>query len=173
MSKPLQEAESDRRPPATGGPTPLIYRDGSIAAFIIALCAVIYYLSTRIDEVPVALAQGIQPASYPQGVLAFILVFTAGMLVEARSRPSEVPQPIPSLAYYTIAAMVISLAIATWVDFFLGMIFFVVICVPVWGMRRYLATVAYALALAAVLYVMFAIFLRVRFPSGVLIDRLS
>ncbi|MBM9595479.1 tripartite tricarboxylate transporter TctB family protein [Roseitranquillus sediminis] len=161
-----------RRSPERGGLTALIYSDFTVAAVVAGFCAYAYYLSTRIGTVPDSLAQGMQPASYPQGVILVILLLVIGMLVESRTRETHIPEPVPALSYATMAAMIVSLALATWIDFFVGMIFFVVLCVPLWGMRRYLATFAYALVLAAVLYLMFGTFLRVRFPEGVLVNLL-
>lgn len=170
----LRSTETDPtgKPAAKAGLPALIYSDYTVAGVILAFCAVVYFLTTQIVKVPPALAQGIQPSSYPQGVLVFILAFTVMMLFEARRRPLEAAEPIPGLAYYTAAAMFAALLVATWVDFFLGLILFVVVCVPLWGMRRYLVAALYAVALCAVVYALFAEALQVRFPRGILTDLL-
>jgi hypothetical protein len=149
-----------------------LYSDYTVAFFILAFCAFVYFLTTQITKVPPALAQGIQPSSYPQGVLVFIVAFTIMMLFESRRRPLEAAEPIPGLAYMTTAAMIAALLVATWVDFFVGLILFVAVCVPLWGMRRYLVAGLYGIALSAVVYVMFAEALQVRFPDGILTDLL-
>lgn len=146
----------------------VLYNDYLVAGVLVALCALIFYFSTLIDRVPVGLAQGIQPASFPQGVLVAILGLTLLMLYEAREHTLETPEPIPGLAYKTMLAMIASLAVVTWVDFFIGLIGFVAICVPLWGMRRIGVAIGYALALHGVLFVLFSTFLQVRFPTGLL-----
>ena len=166
------DTESAGRPARKAGLTAWIYSDYTVAAFILAFCAFVYFLTTRIIKVPPALAQGIQPSSYPQGVLFFILIFTGMMLFEGRRRRPDIPEPIPRLAYYTTAAMVGSLLIATSVDFFLGLILFIMICVPLWGMRRPFVALLFGVALCAAMYALFAEGLQVRFPRGVVTDLL-
>ena len=144
----------------------LLYNDYVVAGLLTALCILIFYFSTQIDRVPAGLAQGIQPASFPQGVLVTILGLILLMLYEAREHALETPEPVPGLAYKTILAMIASLAVVTWVDFFIGLIGFVVICIPMWGMRRIGVAIGYSLALHGVLFVMFSTFLQVRFPMG-------
>lgn len=168
----IRSANPAGKSAAKAGLPALIYSDYTVAGVILAFCAFVYLLSTRIAKIPPALAQGIQPSSYPQGVLVFILAFTVMMLLEARRRPLEAPEPVPGLAYLTTLAMIAALVVATWVDFFLGLILFVVVCVPLWGMRRYLIATLYAVSLCAVVYLMFAEALQVRFPSGILTDLL-
>jgi putative tricarboxylic transport membrane protein len=158
--------------PAGSGLRSFIYSDYTVALGILVFCAVVFYLTTRIERVPPSLAQGIQPASYPRGVLVFILLFTGLMLFEARRSPLEAPARVPGLAYLTIGAMFASLAIATWFDFFAGLILFVAICIPLWGLRRYGFAVLYAVVLSVVLFVMFSTFLMVRFPQGALTNLL-
>lgn len=173
VTHPESAGVNERRPGAIAGLRSLIYNDVTAAVLLIAFCGFVYYLSTQIRQVPDALAQGMQPASYPQGVLVFIVAFTAMMLFESRARPLDVPEPVPGLAYATMAAMVAALIVSTWVDFFLGIILFVIVCVPLWGMRRYLLATLYAIAVAAVLYLLFGVFLSVRFPSGVISNLVS
>lgn len=173
MTYPETTDSGERRLGGNVGLRALIYNDVTAAVILIVFCGFVYYLTTQIRQVPDALAQGMQPASYPQGVLVFIVAFTAMMLFESRARPLEIPEPVPGLAYATMAAMVAALIVSTWVDFFLGMILFVMVCVPLWGMRRYLLATLYAIAVAAVLYLLFGAFLSVRFPRGVLSNLVS
>ncbi|GGE43377.1 hypothetical protein GCM10007276_20790 [Agaricicola taiwanensis] len=168
LSVPVAPAPHRARSPRSA-----LYNDYTVAGIIIAIIAVVYYLSTLIEQVPAGLAQGIQPASFPQGVLVSILVLLLLALYETREQAMEVPEPVPGLAYMTMAAMVISLVLVTQVDFFLGLIAFVVVCVPLWGMPRLGIALLYALCLHAVLFLLFSTFLRVRFPAGPLTSLFS
>jgi putative tricarboxylic transport membrane protein len=144
----------------------IFYNDYTSAIIIIVICALVYYFSTWIEKVPIALAQGIQPASFPQGVLVAILALVLLMLYESREIPLDVPDPVSGLGYKTIGAMFIALAISTWFDFFIGLIAFVVVSVQIWGLRRPYVAVAYAIALNGVLILLFSTLLQVRFPKG-------
>ncbi len=140
------------------------------AAVIVAVCAYLYYVTTWIIEIPPALAQGIQPATYPQQVIFAILLVhrtdgnRGAQQAAGRARTGSRPRLLDHRGDDRRAA------IATWVDFFLAMIVFVTVCVPLWGMRRYAVAFLYAVAMAAILYAMFATLLRVRFPDSVFDD---
>lgn len=165
--------ERDARPSPDAPPASRIYNDYSLAALLVLICALAYYFSTWIERVPAGLAQGIQPASFPQGVIVVTLCLTLLMLLESRKDPLEAPEAVPGLAYQTIGAMLAALVIATWFDFFIGMIAFVTFCVPLWGMRRWGRAILFALALNGVMFLLFSTFLRVRFPHGALSGLLS
>ncbi|MCG6122580.1 MAG: tripartite tricarboxylate transporter TctB family protein [Microvirga sp.] len=165
--------EREARPSLDATPASRIYNDYTLAALIIFVCALAYYFSTWIEHVPAGLAQGIQPASFPQGVIVVALLLTLLMLFESRKDPLEVPETVPGLAYQTMAAMLAALIVATWFDFFFAMIVFVALCVPLWGMRRWVKAVLFAVALNLVMYLLFSTFLRVRFPQGALTGLLS
>jgi hypothetical protein len=149
------------------------YNEYTNAAIIVAVCVGVYYLSTFIRRVPDALAQGIQPASFPQGVLLVILGLAGLLLYESRKLPLDVPEPVPRLAYQMIAAMFIAFAISTWFDFFAGMFAFIAMTTLLWGFKRPLVALAYAIALNAVLFLLFSTILQVRFPKGALAGLVS
>lgn len=136
------------------------------AAVVTVIVGVVFYLSTYIETVPDWLLEGIQPSGYPRGVLVAILIFTGIMLLEEKERAGEEQETAPWLVYKTIALMAGTLAISTYIDFFLGMIVFIAVAIPMWGLRRYGFAIAYALLTAATIYVVFATALGVRFPHG-------
>jgi hypothetical protein len=138
---------------------------GRIVA-VLAMVGVVFYLSTFIQSVPDWLLEGIQPSGYPRGVLLAILLFTAIMLLEEKSDGADVPEEAPWLVYKTIAMMIVTLVISTYVDFFLGIVVFIAISIPMWGMRRWGFSFLYGVATAAVIYLVFATALGVRFPHG-------
>lgn len=152
--------------PKSGRASRLIYNDYTLAGIIAALCALFYYFSTLIPLVPPALAQGMQPASFPQGVIVTILGMVAFMLFENRGKPLDPPQRIPALAFKVMASMVFAVALATWFDFLLALVAFIALNIPMWGIRRPVLALAYALVFVAVLFTVFSMFLQVRFPMG-------
>jgi hypothetical protein len=154
------------RPEPPGFAPSLLYSNYTAAGIVVAVCAIVYLLSLQMEHVPAALAQGIQPASFPQGVVIAILTFTLMMLVSTRNSLIEAPLPVPALAYKTMAAMIGALAITTWVDFFAGLIGFTAVAVPMWGHKRWSTAIAYGVLLCAVLYLLFSTFLQVNFPHS-------
>jgi len=147
-----------------------LYSDWTAAGGILVILAVLYYFASQIESIPDWLLQGIQPASYPKGVIVAIGLFVGLMLLDARRDSHEIPERVPALVYSTTLAMIMSLLLSTFFDFFLGIIFFVCVAVPLWGMRRYAFAFLYAVLLVAVIYLLFSTGLGVRFPHGPLTD---
>ncbi len=147
-----------------------LYSDWTAAGGVLVILAVLYYVASQIESIPEWLLQGIQPASYPKGVIVAIAFFVGLMLLDARRDPNDIPERIPALVYSTILAMVLSLLLSTFFDFFLGIIFFICVAVPLWGMRRYAFALLYAVLLVAAVYLLFSTGLGVRFPHGPLTD---
>lgn len=147
-----------------------LYSDWTAAGGVLVIMAGIYYLASQIETVPEWLLQGIQPANYPKGVIIAIGLFVVLMLVDARRHPSEAPERVPRLVYTTTLAMFISLCLSTFYDFFLGILFFICAAIPLWGMRRYVFALIYAVLFIAVVYVLFSTALGIRFPHGPLTD---
>jgi putative tricarboxylic transport membrane protein len=152
----------------------LLYSEYTNVLGILGACGLIYYLSTKIERVPDGLAQGIQPASFPQGVLVAILALLLLMIYELKDAPPRTcPEPVERIVYMVILAMFAALALATWVDFLLGMIAFVTVGVLMWGLRRPIVAISYAVALNATLFFLFSTLLQVRFPRGPLTSLLG
>jgi putative tricarboxylic transport membrane protein len=147
-----------------------LYSDWTAAGGVLVILVVLYYLAMQIGTVPEWLLQGIQPANYPKGVIIAIGMFIVLMMLDARRNPSEVPERVPALVYSTTLAMFVSVCLSTYFDFFLGIIFFICVAIPLWGMRKYAFTLFYAVAFIAVVYVLFSTALGVRFPHGPLTD---
>ncbi len=163
----------EEREPAKSGPRFRLYSEKTVAAALLLICAVLYYLTTFIDHVPDMLLQGMQAATYPQVVVVTLVLLVGFMLFETRGKPLETPERIPRLVYLTIVAMCVSSAICAWVDFFGGLILFIAVTVPMWGMRRPVVALGYGILFALAIHGLFALALGVRFPHGPLTDLLG
>jgi putative tricarboxylic transport membrane protein len=140
------------------------------AAAIAALCAVVAYLTTTFDRVPDILVQGMQPADFPLLLVGVILLLTLIMLVQCRSWRAATEKPLPPVVWRSVAAILGFIAVAAWVDLFLGFVLFSIGLGLIWGERRLVPLVIVSVVLAGSIFVVFGHVLQVRFPHGLLTD---
>ena len=156
--------------PVTAGRLP---RDLLPGLALLGFCAWVYWLSLGIPLAPAALAQNVQPATFPRGVVAVIAVLTALMMVLGLGR-QEKTRRAPKVVMIVTAALMVGFVIAfdalgpvaAMGLFCLGM--------PVlWGAKPSVALVAYALAFPFAVYLLFGVALDVYFPRGLLENHLD
>lgn len=132
---------------------------------MLALCALLYWLSTRFDSVPAALSQNVPPELFPRLLLFIIAGLSVVMMWQGRGIAAA-----PVLR----ARRILLVAAAAWIGCALfamtGVVTLVACCgalCALWGERRLTILVLYALLYPAAAYVVFALFLGLRFPDGV------
>jgi hypothetical protein len=152
------------------GRSPRSYRDLWAVAAVLVFCAVAYAVTLTFDTVPDAIAQGMQPAGFPQlviGTMAALVLFVAW---NARAGSTEKTVPPDRLVYWTSLLMIATLPALLWVDFFVALTVATFAMGWLWGERRLLALAVYSVLQSVVLFIVFAMILRVRFPHGIVVD---
>ncbi|MDH3597284.1 MAG: tripartite tricarboxylate transporter TctB family protein [Rhodospirillales bacterium] len=141
-------------------------RDVVVGACVLVSCAVAYAITFSFKQAPAALAQNVQPASFPRLVISVIAVLSAGQMILSWRLPEKALKPMP----WTIAisaAVMIAFVIAFDA---LGIVpAMVLLCfgLPVlWGERRWHLIVPYAILFPAAIYGLFAKVLGVHFDPG-------
>jgi putative tricarboxylic transport membrane protein len=161
--EPKQEGEAADRSPRS-------YRDIWAVAAILAFCAVVYAVTLTFDTVPDAIAQGMQPAGFPQLVIGTMAVLALFVAWNARAGSTEKTVPPDRLVYWTSLLMILTLPVLIWVDFFVGLTIATFAIGYLWGERRLRALAIYSVLQSIVLFIVFAMILRVRFPHGIVVD---
>ncbi|MGI9421478.1 MAG: tripartite tricarboxylate transporter TctB family protein, partial [Geminicoccaceae bacterium] len=137
------------------------------------LCCGLYYVTTSFPEPPLFLGENVLPAEFPRlllwiiGILALTLPFEH--LLEKKRHPmirKSRSAPIGWAIWATIGLLLIILLLAPAI----GMIATILVsslAIPVlWGERRWVPLILYAVAFTALVTYIFAVVLRVYFEPG-------
>ncbi len=157
---------SDRARAAESSAARRLPRDIVVGACVLIFCAVAYAITFSFKQAPAALAQNVQPASFPRLVISVIAVLSAGQMILSLRLPEKALKPLP-WAVAVSAAVMIAFVIAFDA---LGIVpAMVLLCfgLPVlWGERRWHLIVPYAILFPAAIYGLFAKILGVHFDPG-------
>ena len=147
--------------------------DAVLAAVLIVLCAGLYYVTAGFPEPPLFLGENVLPAEFPRlllwiiGILALALPFEH--LLEKKRHPlirKSRAAPIGRTTWATIGLLLIILLLAP----IIGMILTILmssLAIPIlWGERRWVALLVYAVLFTALVTYIFAVVLRVYFEPG-------
>jgi len=146
---------------------PRLRNDDKVAIVIIVLSALVYWVSTTFDDVPKALAQGMQPAAYPQLLVGALIVLSIILVFENRARQEKSRKPVKPMVYYTGAVLAVSVLLITWLGIFGAMVIPCAVIPFLWGDRRTKAVIAFVVTLPIVVYLLFHGILEVQFPLGI------
>lgn len=130
----------------------------------IAFCVLAYWLSTQFDRVPPILLRGMQPADFPQMVL--FLIIALSVLVMIFEKPIE-HDPV-GINVWTSMGLFVVFALLSRIDLFLGLGIFAGALAWAWGERRIWGIGLVAVISPALIFVLFDMVFRIRFPRGLL-----
>jgi len=149
--------------------------DLAVSLVLLAVCGVLYYVTSTFEEVSPLFAQDVPPERFPRmllwiiGGLALVLPFeqalrgsTGKVLDKARS------EPIHRVAYITAAFLVLAVTAIQWVGTFLVL---VIVCLGLpllWNERRWKIIIPFVLLFPTSVMVLFGYLLGVSFESGTL-----
>lgn len=155
-------SESERLAPASR-----FARDFLVGVAILVFCAAAYWASFDIKQAPAALAQNVQPATFPRLVIALIAALVLLMMAlgaTQRDRKRRAPKPVmlitgASMIGFVLAFDMLGLPLA------IGL--YCLVMPLVWGARPSLALAAYAFAFPAMVYLIFVVGLDVYVAPGI------
>lgn len=149
--------------------------DLGVSLVLLAVCGVLYYVTSTFDEVSPMFAQDVPPERFPRmllwiiGGLALVLPFEQALrgnrgavLDKARS------ERIHPVAYVTAGFLVAAVAVIQWIGTFLVL---VTVCLGLpllWNERRWKIIVPFVLLFPAAVLMLFGHVLGVYFEPGVL-----
>lgn len=160
------DREAAGRPPRT-------YRDLWAVAGILAFCAAAYAITLTFETVPDAIAQGLQPAGFPQLVIMTMAALALFVGWESRAGSTDAPDPVDRMVYWTSLLMIAVLPVLIWVDFFIAITLATFAMGWLWGERRLVGLAVYSVLQTIVIFIIFSTILRVHFPHGILVDFLT
>jgi len=155
---------NDPSPPARRA-----FADLVAGGLIIAFAAVVFAWTFTFDQAPAALAQNVQPASFPRLVAAVIIVLAGVMMFLSRaSVPKKRRAPLKVAMWMTAAAMLAFVLAFTYLGIVVAMALFCLLFPMSWGERRLLWLIPFAIIFPAIIYLLFAKVLGVFFEPGIL-----
>lgn len=159
----MAETELSNRP-AEAGRLP---KDLIVGLALLGFCAVVYWITLGFREAPPALAQNVQPATFPRWVIGVIAAM-ALLLIALGFRAREKTRALPPPPVFITGAMMIGFVIAfDTLGILAAMGLFAFLMPILWGERRYHYCALFAIAFPAAVYLVFAVGLGVYFAPGI------
>jgi putative tricarboxylic transport membrane protein len=150
-------------------PAARIPRDAIAGAGVLLFCIAAYLVTLTFKEAPQALAQNVQPATFPRMVIAVMAVLAAVIIVMSFRLPDKQSKPV-HLMVWPSAAVMIAFVIAFDILGILPAMMLLCFGLPIlWGERRLYLIVPYAIIFPLAIYGLFAIVLRVHFEPSPLV----
>ena len=148
---------------------PFFFKDEFKVSFIIIFISIVLLISTfTFDIVPPILNRGIQPATFPKGLLVLIIVLTSVVFYLSIKKPWKIKKKLPQSFFLTLLSFVFFILISKTLDFFLAislLSFFVSYC---WGERRFFYLILVSIIFPIIVFIFFETILGLRFPPGII-----
>ncbi len=146
------------------------HHDTYVGVTLLALCAVIYWLTTGFTEVPAMLSQNVPPTFFPRLVLSFVAILSVVLIFNGLGKSPDVKVRIEPAVPMTAAIVVLAGVLAALLGT-LPTLALIAIALPLaWGERRLRPIGILAIGLPASIYLIFSVALGIRFPPGQLLD---
>lgn len=150
-------------------PAARIPRDAIAGAGILLFCLAAYLVTLTFKEAPQALAQNVQPATFPRLVLGVMSVLATVIIVMSFRLPDKKAKPI-HLMVWPSAAVMVGFVIAFDILGILPAMMLLCFGLPLlWGERRLHLIIPYAIIFPLVIYGLFAVVLGVHFEPSPLV----
>ena len=143
-------------------------RDLIVALAILAFCVVAYAITLGFAKAPAAVAQNVQPATFPRLVIGVIAVLSAVLAVMSFRIDSARKGPVRPMVLVTAAMMVAFVIAFDTLGFIAAMVLFAAGMPVLWGERRWHRLIPFAVLFPAAVYVVFVLGLGVHFDAGLL-----
>lgn len=134
-------------------------------------CGVVAYLTTTFDKAAdIIVGHAMQPRNFPLFLMLVIALLNMVLIMQLlRSPPSE-RRSIPYQTWLTAALFAVFYVVSTWVDMFVALAIVLFSMSVVWGERRLYVALLVGLATPTLIFFLFDLVLKVRFPRGLLIN---
>lgn len=149
-------------------PAARLPRDLVVALALLAFCAVAYAVTLGFAKAPAAVAQNVQPATFPRLVIGVIAVLSATLAVLSFRIDSMRKRPVRPMVWVTAAMMIAFVIAFDTLGFVAAMVLFGGAMPVLWGERRWTRVLPFALLFPAAVYLVFVVGLGVHFDPGLL-----
>ncbi len=148
---------------------PFFFKDEFKVSFIIISISIILLISTlNFDIVPPILNRGIQPATFPKGLLVLIIILTSIVYYLSFRKPWEIKKKLPKSFFLTIIGFILFAIISKILDFFLAISVLSIFVSYNWGERRIFYLILVSIIFPIIVFIFFETILGLRFPPGII-----
>jgi len=148
---------------------PFFFKDEFKVFFIIILVSIILLISTfTFDIVPPILNRGIQPATFPKGLLILIITLTSVIYYLSFKKPWKKEKKLPKNFFLTILSFIFFIIISKSLDFFLAISVLSVFVSYNWGEKRIFYLLLVGIIFPLIVFIFFEMILGLRFPPGII-----
>ena len=148
---------------------PFFFKDEFKVFFIIILVSTILLISTfTFDTVPPILNRGIQPATFPKGLLVLIITLTSVIYYLSFKKPWKKEKKLPKNFFLTILSFIFFIIISKSLDFFLAISVLSVFVSYNWGEKRIFYLLLVGIIFPLIVFIFFEMILGLRFPPGII-----
>lgn len=133
---------------------------------ILAFCGVAYAITLTFDSAPAAVAQNVQPATFPRLVIIVIAVLTVAMMVASRALPEQRRGPVKPMVFASAGVMVAFVLAFSWLGILPAMVLLCLGLPLLWGERRMALVLPFAVLFPTLVYLLFAEVLDVYFEPS-------
>ena len=148
---------------------PFFFKDEFKVFFIIILVSIILLISTfTFDTVPPILNRGIQPATFPKGLLVLIITLTSVIYYLSFKKPWKKEKKLPKNFFLTVLSFIFFIIISKSLDFFLAISVLSVFVSYNWGEKRIFYLLLVGIIFPLIVFIFFEMILGLRFPPGII-----
>ena len=148
---------------------PFFFKDEFKVSFIIIIVSTILLISTfTFDIVPPILNRGIQPATFPKGLLLLIIGLTLIVFYLSIKKPWKIKKKLPKTFFLTLLSFILFVIVSKTLDFFLAISILSIFVSYCWGERRIFYLILVAIIFPIIVFIFFETILGLRFPPGII-----
>jgi len=148
---------------------PFFFKDEFKVSFTIILVSTILLISTfTFDIVPPILNRGIQPATFPKGLLFLIIGLTLIVFYLSIKKPWKIEKKLPKTFFLTLLSFILFVIVSKTLDFFLAISLLSIFVSYCWGERRIFYLILVSIIFPIIVFIFFETILGLRFPPGII-----
>ena len=148
---------------------PFFFKDEFKVSFTIILVSIILLISTfTFDIVPPILNRGIQPATFPKGLLLLIIGLTLIVFYLSIKKPWKIEKKLPKTFFLTLLSFILFVVVSKTLDFFLAISLLSIFVSYCWGERRLFYLILVSIIFPIIVFIFFETILGLRFPPGII-----
>ena len=148
----MKDVQNNQR--ANEGSLPFFFKSSFKVSFVIIIFSLILLFTTFFfDTVPPILNRGIQPATFPKGLLIIIISLTLIVYFLSLKKPWKIEKILPSTFFKTLYSFILFIIIAETLDFFLAISTLSLLISYSWGEKRILYLLLVSIIFPAIVFI--------------------